>query len=450
MKLPAIPLFWRTFGLLLVLLFIGFALWSQGIALRQEHPRASALAGQLSTAVSLTRSALVHSKTEARSTLLIELNQDERVGVFVREESDTIKPLDTKRMNTWLEAMVKERLGASTVLASEVNAQPGLWISFDMGGSAIGVNSYWLRVEPARMEVRAQNPTRWWLWLASALLVALTGAGWMTWRLTQPLSRLAQRTQALAAGQAYEPLPSSGVKEMAQVNAGMNHMARSLAQQEAQRSLMLAGLSHDLRTPLARLRLEIEMAGLGETQKQAMIGDICHIDAQLKQFTDYIASSQAQREPMDLQALLAARVLRFAHDPRGAITLLHSPHSPHSPAALVLGDASMLTRLIDNVLENALRYGAGEGLRAHVEASVSASGSCCMLRIKDYGQGVDAGTITSLTQVFVRGEAARSGADGSGLGLAIVTNIAQQHGAQLTIVSERGRGFEVSVEFETT
>lgn len=442
MKFPAIPLFWRTFGLLLVLLFIGFGLWSQGIALRQEHPRAAALAGQLVTAVNLTRSAIMHSKPTDRTELLLELNQDERVGVFVREETDVIKPLPNLRMTDWLEALVKERLGANTVLAGEVNKQMGLWISFDMGGNTLGLNSYWLRLEPSRMEVRAQNPTRWWLWLASALMVALLGAAWTTRRLTQPLSDLAARTQALAGGQAYTPLPASGVKEIAQVNAGMNHMAQALANQEAERTLMLAGLSHDLRTPLARLRLEIEMAGLGEEQKQAMIGDISHIDAQLKQFTDYIASDQAKMEAMDLQALLAARVLRFSNDPRGTISLAPNP------AAFIEGDTQRLTRLIDNLLENALRYGAVDDQPTKVEASITVQGKTATLRIKDHGNGVDASTVESLTQPFMRGDAARSGADGSGLGLAIVAKIAQQHRAKLTIVSELGRGFEVGVEFD--
>jgi two-component system, OmpR family, osmolarity sensor histidine kinase EnvZ len=442
MKFPTISLFWRTFSLLLALLFLAFGLWSQGIALRQEHPRAQALAGQLVTAVNLTRSAITHAKPEERAALLLEINQDERVGVFVREGTDAIVPLPDQHINDWLQALLQERLGKDTVLASEVNKQAGLWISFDMGGSAMGLHSYWLRVDPTRMETRAQNPSRWWLWLALALLVAFVGAAWITRRLTQPLSALAQRAQALGAGQPYAPLPSSSVKEIAQVNTGMNQMAQSLAAQEAERTLMLAGLSHDLRTPLARLRLEIELAGLGSEQKAAMIGDIGHIDAQLKQFTDYIASSQAKRERMDLQALLAARVARFANDPRGTISLAYAP------AAMIMGDTQRLTRLIDNLLENALRYGAVNGEPAKVEASIIVQGNAATLLIKDHGNGVDASTVESLTQPFVRGDAARSGADGSGLGLAIVAKIAQQHGAQLTIVSELGQGFEVGVGFE--
>jgi two-component system, OmpR family, osmolarity sensor histidine kinase EnvZ len=443
LKIPSISLFWRTFGLLLVLLFTGFALWSQGIAIRQEHPRATALAGQLVTAVNLTRSALVHSKPSDRATLLLELNQDERVGVFVREESDTVIALPESRINGWLQSLLKDSLGKDTVIASEVNLQKGLWISFDMGGNTLGLNTYWLRVEPARMETRAQNPTRWWLWLASALLVALLGAAWMTRRLTLPLSQLAERIQALSAGHAYAPLPSSNVKEIAQVNTGMNHMAQSLANQEAERTLMLAGLSHDLRTPLARLRLEIEMASLEPSQKTAMINDISQIDAQLKQFTDYIASSQAQLQPLDLQALLAARVARFVKDPRGQIAL-----GPCPPTNIV-GDAQRLTRLIDNLLENALRYGAnGEGI-AHIEASVDTHKNHATLSIKDHGKGVDKAVLHTLTQPFVRGDTARSGADGSGLGLAIVAKIAQQHGAGLTLHSEVGDGFEVRAVFET-
>jgi two-component system osmolarity sensor histidine kinase EnvZ len=263
----------------------------------------------------------------------------------------------------------------------------------------------------------------------------------MTRRLTKPLSDLAARTQALAAGQTYQPLPTSSVKEIAQVNAGMNHMAQALANQEAERTLMLAGLSHDLRTPLARLRLEIEMAGLAAEQKQAMIGDISHIDAQLKQFTDYIASDQAKRERMDLQALLAARVGKVTNDARGEVALAPCLET------FIIGDAQRLTRLIDNLLENALRYGAVNGEPAKVEASIAVQGGTATLRIKDHGNGVDTSTVESLTQPFVRGDAARSGADGSGLGLAIVAKIAQQHGAKLTIISQLGHGFEVSVAF---
>jgi two-component system, OmpR family, osmolarity sensor histidine kinase EnvZ len=441
LKLPSISLFWRTFGLLLVLLFTGFALWSQGIAIRQEHPRATALAGQLVTAVNLTRSALVHSKPSDRATLLLELNQDERVGVFVREESDAVIALPESRINGWLQSLLKDSLGKDTQIASEVNLQKGLWISFDMGGNTLGLNTYWLRVEPARMETRAQNPTRWWLWLASALLVALLGAAWMTRRLTQPLSQLAARTQALSAGHTYAPLPSSNVKEIAQVNAGMNHMAQSLANQEAERTLMLAGLSHDLRTPLARLRLEIEMANLEPSQKTAMVSDISQIDAQLKQFTDYIASSQAQLQPLDLQALLAARVARFVKDPRGQTVLAPCPPTP------IVGDAQRLTRLIDNLLENALRYGANNQGIAHIEASVETHKNNVTLSIKDHGRGVNKAVLSTLTQPFVRGDTARSGADGSGLGLAIVAKIAQQHGAVLTLHSEVRNGFQVRVAF---
>lgn len=446
-SLPAVSLFWRSFGLLLLLLFIVFGLWSQGIALRQEHPRAVALAGQLTTAVNLTRSALMHSKPSDRENLLNELNQDERVGVFLREESDTTLPLPESRLNAWLQTLMQDSLGKDTVLATQVNGRAGLWISFDMGGNTLGLNTYWLRVEPARMEVRANNPNRWWLWLAVALMVALLGAAWMTRRLTQPLSALAQRTQALSTGAPYTPLPTQGVKEIAQVNAGMNHMAQALAQQESDRRLMLAGLSHDLRTPLARLRLEIEMAQLSPEQHVAMVGDITQIDAQLKQFTDYIASSQPVFNTLDLRALFTQRVLRHAKDPRGQMTL-HSDSAVQT--ANILGDAQQITRLIDNVLENALRYGKGADGLARIDASLTLDHQHYVLRIKDHGQGIDKAQLSRITRPFVRGDTARSGADGSGLGLAIVTKIAQQHGAHLELLSEIGQGFEVRLRFNPT
>ncbi len=444
-RLPSISLFWRSFGLLLVLMFTGFGLWSQGIALRQEHPRAVALAGQLVTAVNLTRSAIVHTKAVDRAALLLEMNQDERVGVFVREDSDVIKPLLDNRINGWLQSMLADSLGKDTVVAREVNQQAGLWISFDMGGNTLGLNTYWLRVEPSRMEVRANNPNRWWLWLLSALLVAFVGAAWMTRRLTAPLSALADRAAALSAGKAYSALPTSNVKEIAQVNASMNQMAAALAQQESERNLMLAGLSHDLRTPLSRLRLDLEMAAIDGEQKQAMVGDITQIDSQLKQFTDFVANIRAALEPVELQALLTARVARLAKDHRGTVTLAHSR------PVTVQGDAQRLTRLVDNLLENALRYGASaDDAAAQVDVGVEQDGDTLTLSVKDHGMGVDPHELDALTQPFVRGDAARSGADGSGLGLAIVAKIAQQHGAALSLHSGIGQGFEVRVVFRQT
>lgn len=450
MKRPALPLFWRTFGLLLLLLFAGFALWSQGIALRQEYPRAQALAGQLTTAVNLTRSAIVYSKPSDRIALLAELNQDERVGVFVREENDQVLPLSESRLNAWLSQMVQDSLGKNTLLAREVNKQTGLWISFDMGGNTLGLNSYWLRVEPARMETRFQNPTRWWLWLASALIVAFAGAAWITRRLTQPLSALAQRTKALSEGAPYIALPASSVKEIATVNQGMNQMAQALADQDSERNIMLAGLSHDLRTPLSRLRLEIELSSLSPEQRQGMNSDIAQIDAQLKQFTDFISSEQADFKPIDLAQLCAQTIARYERDSRAIIT-----HELSSPA-IINADALLINRLLTNLIENACRYGHSEPIDdaaprvAQIHIHCEPRGETIVLSVQDQGTGVDPAQLNRLTQPFVRGDSARSGADGSGLGLAIVDRIAKKHGAQLVLENSRYGGFCANVLFKLT
>ena len=444
-RLPPLSLFWRSFSLLLILLFASFALWTQGMAVRQEHPRAQTVAWQLVTAVNLTRSALVHAKVAERGALLKQINQDERVGVFVREGFDAVIPLKPERFNDLLQASVQERLGAGTVLASSVNQQAGLWISFDMGGSNLGVNSYWLKVDPKRLETRAQNPTRWWLWSAFSLFIAGLGAAWITRRLTKPLSDLAQRTHALAQAKPYEVLPDSPVREIAQVNAGMNTMAQSLAAQDQERRVMLAGLSHDLRTPLARLRLEIELAKLQPDQHSAMLSDIAQIDQQLKQFTDFIATQAVALVPLELSALVVDRALRYCQDPRGEIKINVTPDLS------VLGDKAQLIRLIDNVLENALRYGGtgdAEAGVANITLSLSKVAESVVFECADTGPGIAAQRVDEIQQAFVRGDAARSGADGSGLGLAIVKKIAQQHHAELEIVSDVGAGFRVLVRFE--
>jgi two-component system, OmpR family, osmolarity sensor histidine kinase EnvZ len=445
--MPALPLFWRTFSLLLLLLFVGFSLWSQGIAVRQEYPRAQAMAGQLATAVNLTRSALVYSKPSDRTALLQELNQDERVGVFVREDGDTVVPVEDTRLNVWLTQLMQENLGKSTILASMVNQQAGLWISFDMGGNTLGLNTYWLRVEPKRMETRAQNPTRWWLWLASALLVAFAGAAWITRRLTFPLSALAQRAKALSDGATYTDLPASSVKEIAQVNAGMNHMAKALAAQESEKKLMLAGLSHDLRTPLARLRLEIEMANLSPDQRSGMSTDIAQIDAQLKQFTDFVASDQAHLKPVNLGELLESIVSRYSRDPRATITL--NTHETTQSSLTVNADEGLLTRLWNNLIENACRYGRSPDHIAHIVIDCRLTKNTISVILQDHGSGVEPTQIERLIEPFVRGDSARSGAEGSGLGLAIASRIARRHNATMSLDSNLGQGFKISLEFKT-
>jgi two-component system osmolarity sensor histidine kinase EnvZ len=158
LSLPwSLSLFWRSFGLLIMLIFIGFALWARGMQLRQEYPRAQALAGQLAIAVNLTRSALMHTKPANRTPLLLELNHNERVDVFIREAADSSIPLENTGLNLWLRTLLEDRLGKDTLLASEVNGISGLWISFDMEGNTLGLNTYWLRVDAERMEAHIQN-----------------------------------------------------------------------------------------------------------------------------------------------------------------------------------------------------------------------------------------------------------------------------------------------------
>lgn len=443
-RLKVLSLFWRSFGLFLALMCVGFSLWSYGFTLRQEYSRAQALAGQLTTAVNLTRSAIMHAKSINRASLLLELNIDERVDVFVREGSDLVIPLEGTVMHHWLHSLLKIKLGKNTQLAREVNQIQGLWISFDMGGNTLGLHSYWLRVDPERIEARLKNPTWWWLWLTLALLISALGAAWLTQRITAPLTALARRIQDLSEGVPYIALPSHGVKEIAKVNAGMNHMAQALANQESDRRLMLAGLSHDLRTPLARLRLEIELAPLDYEQKMAMNRDIFQIDSQLKQFTDYIGSDQVQLRPINLTELIQHFLSNYERDPRCKL-IIDIAHD-----LWIHADETMFMRLLGNIIENACRYGSTsqeDCSLTHITVHASIHKDQIILSIKDQGKGVKSEQLYELTQPFVRGDSSRNGCEGSGLGLAIVARIAKRHNAELSLHSAIDCGFEVRLIF---
>lgn len=443
MKLPfKINLFWRTFVVLLLLLITSFALWSQGFALWQQYPRAQALAGQLITAVNVTRSALIYAQTQKREALLATLNKDERMGVYLREPTDTTSPIENTRFMGWLASSVYEGLGNDTELALKVNDEQGLWVSFNIGGKELGVDSYWLRFDSARLEPRSSNPTRWWLWMGLAIVVALAGAAWITSRLTQPLSALAKRMQDVAEFKTHHLLPETGAKEIASVNAGMNRMVLALTAQENERSFMLASLSHDLRTPLARLRLEAEMARLAPETLSAMVGDIEQMDAQLTQLTDFVGSNHPHFTPLCLAQVVTACLDKLRRDPSVNI-------DAQLESSRIHGDERLLSRALSNAFENASRYGrSSDGqLRLSVKLNTVLNNAIgtAQLVIKDEGVGIPADKLGKLLTPFTRGDTARSGTQGSGLGLAIMDRVAQQHGGSVHLNSDSGRGFSLTL-----
>jgi two-component system osmolarity sensor histidine kinase EnvZ len=228
--------------------------------------------------------------------------------------------------------------------------------------------------------------------------------------------------------------------EIREVNIGFNRMAEQLSKIEEDRVIMLAGISHDLRTPLARLRLETEMSVADAEARAHMAADITQLDAIIDKFLDYARPDPPQLAPVSLNAIIAASVYAVAdyNDMRVNVTL---------PGQItVLADEVELSRVIANLLENARRYGKSPDTGiAMVDIAAKERDQWVLIKVRDHGTGVSPHALNNLTKPFFRGDAARTAATGAGLGLAIVEKALHRMGGVFGLANTGSGGLAAHI-----
>ncbi|UCE31814.1 MAG: HAMP domain-containing protein [Burkholderiales bacterium] len=423
MRRPGVSLFWRTFLLIALLIAVSLGAWFQSLRVFERTPRALQLAWQVASVVNLTRAALVSSQADRRLALLEDLAREEGVRVFVLEPGDSVEPLRRGEFVRTLEDRLRELLGAGTTVAARVNGEPGLWVSFEIDGDA-----YWLAMDRRRLE-RQLGPN-WLGWAVAAVLLSLAGALLVSRLVNRPLTRLSEAIDALSRGERPAPLPESGPSELAELNRRFNRMSSELAALDADRQLALAGISHDIRTPLARLRMEIEMSGLDDSVQASMSEDVESIDRIVGQFVDFAREhAAAALETVDVGSVIAALARRFE---LGEVALELRVDCP--PQLLWRGRALDLERMLANLLANAAEHARAPGAdRVPAELSAWREADQLRLRLRDFGPGLPASQLQRVQRPFARLEQSRSGAAGAGLGLAIVSRLAARYGGRLAL-----------------
>jgi two-component system osmolarity sensor histidine kinase EnvZ len=319
----------------------------------------------------------------------------------------------------------KAQLGPSTRLAASINGQPGIWISFSVDEA--GEDIYWLMLPGER--ARSEFPWHWLGWGCASLILALLVAWLIVSRVTQPLRALARAASEVGRGLHPEAIPERGAIELQQLARTFNGMSEDLKRINAERAEVLAGLSHDLRTPLARLRLEAELSIREDHARNAVIDDIEQMDAIIGQFLDF-ARGESGEEPelADINEIVTqvAETLGRREEPP-TLALAELPH--------VRIHRKALTRAIVNLLENARKYG-GEP----ITLETSSIGEEVRIDILDRGPGIPKDEVERLKRPFTRLEGARTDATGTGLGLAIVDRIARLHKGSLDLIARDGGG----------
>jgi two-component system osmolarity sensor histidine kinase EnvZ len=415
----------RTFLLLAALVILTTTAWLSVFRYIEAEPRARETAQLAASTVNLIRAALFAAAPEKRPELFNELSTREGIRLLPAEAEDKIEPMPDSRFNRLIQRELTARLGAQTRIAAEVDGVAGFWVSFRLDER--DDDEFWL-ILPRERAMRS-IASQWLLWGLLALALALAVAWLIASRISRPLKAMAISAEAVGRGQRPEPLPESGAEELSRLAAAFNTMAADLESHEKDRSEVLAGISHDLRTPLTRLRLEAELSVADEAARQAVVADIEQMEAVIAQFMDY-ARTNFGEDPVstDLNDLFAAIAERQAQLGRPL------EFTPASLPILAVRPRA-LNRAIGNLIDNARKYGSGE-----ITLTASAHPNEIWIDVRDRGPGIPQGEAERLKRPFTRLDSARSNATGTGLGLAIVDRIARLHEGHLDLLPNPGGG----------
>ena len=418
------------FGRLVLLLVAVVALAVLTSILMFRHDRAELLVRQFGDTklaqLQALRAALESADGPHRRETLQRLNREYDVRIVPETERPNIgQPVLGPGF-----VELEERLRASLGPDTEVRVAPRLRLL--LVHVHAGEEGYWVGFPMPERPEAPDIPSRALTWTLVVLALLLVAAYLFARFLARPLRELTSAVGRVGRGETPPPLPESGPTEIAAVNRGFNAMLGNLRQIERDRAVLLAGVSHDLRTPLSRLRLGIEMEIGNEATRAGMVADIEEMDRIIGQFLDFARDDAATAlQPADLNAIVAAIVDRYAHAGQpvtfapGAI-----PPLPLKPTAI--------SRLVANLVDNALAYGAPP-----VEVSTALAGDRVWLDVADRGAGIPPDQVERLKQPFTRASAARAredGAAGAGLGLAIVDRIARIHGGTFDLAPRDGGG----------
>jgi two-component system osmolarity sensor histidine kinase EnvZ len=436
---PALPLslFWRTFFLLALLLAGGVFAWVQTLRALEFEPRAVAAAQQTASLVNLSRAALRQADGINRVAILKGMGAQQAVRVTPREPGDRWEPYAIDRFTRRVGSELRASLGPDAIVARSVNGTPGVWVGF-----SIERDRYWLQA--AQTPVGPLQSRTWFVWIGIAGLATLIGSVAVASLINRPLKQLSFAASRIRGGDLDSRLDENTLtSEIREVNRGFNRMARELARVEEDRAVMLAGISHDLRTPLARLRLETEMSVGDEEAKRNMASDIDQLDAIIDKFMDYARPGETRLMPIELANLIEKEAASFRDPSQIRIGVRVSPD------LVVMGDETELARVFLNLFENARRYGRGtySGV-AEVKVTYVRTGSWAIITVRDHGAGVAPEKLHQLTTPFFRGDAARTAATGAGLGLAIVEKSLQRMSGSLELNNAPGGGLMAHVRLK--
>ena len=438
MKLFPGSLRWRTLMVLVAALVLSqaAALWLQHQYVTQ--PRAAQGVGQFVNHLKTINAALKTMSPPQQEEFIGRIKETEGIRIVPVRGTERMRPAPDVPPLRFFRERIREIFGPEAdvyVRGAELPTRPrDCRTSCWWCGFPAGERDFWVAFPRGRIE--RDTTTALVTWGVAGLAIAILATFFIAWTLNRPLAELSRAARQLGKGGDPPPVAETGPAEIRAVARAFNQMKEGLQQNQRERATFLAGVSHDLRTPLSRLRLEVEMLdGKVESSTQrAMVEDLDDMNAIIDQFIDFTRSEAA--EP--LSAVNLAELARGCAE-RAARTGVQVRCELGDVPPLMLRPLAM-QRLLDNLIGNAARHAGGEVLVRTAQADGQA-----LLSVLDRGPGIPASMVERLKQPFTRRDEARSGSSGAGLGLAIAERVARLHGGRLDLLPREGGGLEARV-----
>ena len=436
MRLVPASLLWRTVAVVVAALVLSQAMAWWIFDKYVTEPRIALATRQFVSHLKSVSLALQSTTGAQQQAFIKRLAEQEGLRVSTTPPTVPMRHATERPRVRLFEDRLREAFGPDAEVlarADDASERPPLTVRLRAGD-----RTYWIGFSRGRLE---RDPvTAVLMWSAASLAIAILATFLLVWSLNRPLGELARAARKLGQGEDPQPVAEAGPAEIRELARAFNQMKDDLRKNDRDRATFLAGISHDLRTPLARLRLDVEMLeGRVEPEVQGgMVQDLADMNAIIDQFIDFARTEAAEPvAPVNLSALAGACAERAAR--AGAQVRCELADVP----PLMLRPLA-LQRLVENLVGNAVRHAGGEVL-----LRTANGGGAVTLSVLDRGPGIPGDMAERLMQPFTRLDAARSGSSGAGLGLAIANRIAALHGSRLQLEPRPGGGLEARVAFAT-
>jgi len=424
----------------LVLLIATLLIVSQLVSLKifdnfEREPRAEALAQEIITVVNFTKAALYAAAPSKRIQLFREINDIGDIKVYAAFPFESIEPIPNDPFLKLVVKKITARIPSGNFVVINHYDIPGVWVSFEIDG-----DMFWVVVP--RLITDRPFPWHWIGWGIVIAILAISGAYITTKRISRPINNLIDAADKIRNGHNVSKLPLDSVTEFRELSEAFNEMAEVLSKVSKERKFLLASVSHDIRTPLTRIRLASEMLPSNSSAlKESLEEDIIEINDILNQFLDFARGFQDEpKTPINLGKLL--KDIQTKHKRMGqTFTLKKKNIRTDIPKKLFIDIRPIaFQRCLDNLINNAFFYSTGKVI---LEATLFEESFT--ISIMDNGPGIPEDQKSKLLLPFERVDEARGNKGGSGLGLTIADRIVKAHDGKIELINRPEGGLDVKI-----